>query len=675
MAAQKPESSHEEIHQQVEQAQREVLPAVKLERKEIKMKVTPPPSLLQDVVPSIVMTTIENGKTKTESDTDKIVGISSAPQDSAPAEHREHRQDTLATERIIPSTSFTPSSPKLSSRLTIEQNVSLEKTENLMEFFEDKTKTQMLIPRSAHRTPRTPRTPSPSPLRQSIGLDHLDNLVKLMEQLGNLRDENLRLKTRCDYLESTKTLLMVKSTLEDDDRAIPVARDSNSLPRTIKTKPQTKSTRSEGTGPRILRPRLPSAEDAKCMELDIGESGEHILGGRRKLMYKRSFSTGSLEVPSDITEHSEGDIQRLSDPFEEKLTSSKLSKSPEIKQKSKFSKWAKVKKVLTKQQLSENISSGIKSIKGLGKGAYLRYGPIAGRELTVPSHSVAESRSVDSGVGSGMDGELQDVRRSTSSNEPPSPTRFIERHIDVPTPHVDDCVGIWLGPPEWIEKEREKEKEILMKQSALCESPESEIGSPHSVSGFDATEERLLQIPIPRRQSSPLFLDFEDEEDIDDNELKRTSSYKEKHQGLKPTDESFHKSEKSEKKYKTPWGKMKNMIHTGRKDSVKKKGRKGNTIGAEMDSCGFEEVSETDFDNYDDMKYALEGPVSRSTPKASPVVFRQKQQDKSTSNSPPEQRAELGAGMPGSINVSALLGRYNSIANDLESMFHCVQLV
>lgn len=667
MAAGKPRSSHEEMHVQVEQARREVLPSVELEKKEIKMRVPLPMQMV--TVPSIVMTTVENGKSQNGGDADRIVGITSSPQDSSmnlgqPSSigHPEHGHDKQTSDTTKPLTSHTPSSPKLGSRLTVEQSHSiLEKTENLMEYFEDKKKTQRLAPRSSGKKPRTP---SPSPVRQSIGLDHLDNLVKLMEQLGNLRDENLRLKTRCDYLESTKTLLMVKSNLEDDDSTTIETFDSNSLPRVKKAKPKTKSSSSDGGGPRILRPRLPSAEDAKCIEIDLGDSDQ--APGRSKLVYKRSFSTGSLEVPSDIMEQSEDDVgvQRLSDPFEEKH-SSKLAKSPETKRKTKFSKWAKVKKVLTKQQLSENISSGIKSIKGLGKGAYLRYGPIAGRELTVPSHSVAESRSVDSGVGSGMDGELQDIRRSTSSNEPPSPTRFTERHIDVPTPQVDDCEGIWLGPPEWIEKEREKEKELLKQTSApLSESPKSEgdIGSPHSVSGFEDEGEKFLRIPIPRRQSSPLLLDSGDEDEVVDPELKRTSSCKEQ-QELKDTDEPFHKSEKSEKKHRTPWGKMKNIIHTSRKDSVKKKGRKS---GRESDSFGFEEVSETDFDVYDDMKYVhegyLEGPVSRSTPKASPVVFRQKQQDKSSSNSPPGSSAEHGKKVPttatGSIDVSALLGKF-----------------
>ncbi|KAL4239226.1 hypothetical protein ACF0H5_000043 [Mactra antiquata] len=671
MAAGKPWSDHEEMRVRVEQTQREVVPSVELEKKEIKMRGPPP---LQSSVPSIVMTRVENGKADDNGkshDADEIVGITSGfhgdlatsitAEDHGKPHLTEHGDKSVEKSPLL-----TPSSPKLGSRFTQEESHSIiEKTEDLMEFFEDKKKTQYLVPKRGSSKKKR-RTPSPSPVRQSVGLDHLDNLVKLMEQLGSLRDENSRLKNRCDYLESTKTLLIAKSNLDDDDSNV---FDSNSLPRTKKQKSKSmKVTSSNGSAMRLMRPRLPSAEDAKCLEIDFqGDSSSDQGPCNKSKLFKRSFSTGSLEVPSDIMEQSEDDMktQRLRDPFNNKHASG-LSKSPESKRKSKFSKWARVKKVLNKQQLSENISSGIKSIKGLGKGAYLRYGSIAGRELTVPAHSVAESRSVDSGVGSGMDGEYQDVRKSTSSNEPPSPTsRFIERHIDVPTPQVDDIEGIWLGPPEWIEKEREKEKEELMlKQiaSTLSESPKSEPGdlaSPHSVSAYDEEGEKYLQIPIPRRQSSPLLADSPDEDDFPDKDLKRTTSCKE-HELSKEFDETFHKSEKVEKKHRTPWGKMKNIIHT-RKDSSRRKHHKS---GRESDSFGFEEVSETDLEVYDDLKYVhedyLEGPVSRSTPKASPVVFRQKQRDKSASVSPPSKRKEKTQNIPmtatGTIDVSALLG-------------------
>ena len=43
----------------------------------------------------------------------------------------------------------------------------------------------------------------------SVGIDHLDNLVRLMEQLSSLKEENTNLRKKCAYLEDTKTLLKV----------------------------------------------------------------------------------------------------------------------------------------------------------------------------------------------------------------------------------------------------------------------------------------------------------------------------------------------------------------------------------------------------------------------------------------------------------------------------------
>lgn len=39
-----------------------------------------------------------------------------------------------------------------------------------------------------------------------MGLDHLDNLCKLMEQLSELREANTKLQRRVQYLEDVKTL-------------------------------------------------------------------------------------------------------------------------------------------------------------------------------------------------------------------------------------------------------------------------------------------------------------------------------------------------------------------------------------------------------------------------------------------------------------------------------------
>ncbi|GIY26676.1 uncharacterized protein CDAR_29361 [Caerostris darwini] len=50
------------------------------------------------------------------------------------------------------------------------------------------------------------RSPAAGPAVSKVGLDHLDNLCKLMEQLGELRDTNSKLQKRVQYLEDLKTL-------------------------------------------------------------------------------------------------------------------------------------------------------------------------------------------------------------------------------------------------------------------------------------------------------------------------------------------------------------------------------------------------------------------------------------------------------------------------------------
>lgn len=61
-----------------------------------------------------------------------------------------------------------------------------------------------------------------SPLVPPAGLDHLDNLCKLMEQLGELKDANSRLQKRVQYLEDMKTLQEMHQELDMLDSASPL---------------------------------------------------------------------------------------------------------------------------------------------------------------------------------------------------------------------------------------------------------------------------------------------------------------------------------------------------------------------------------------------------------------------------------------------------------------------
>jgi hypothetical protein len=51
-----------------------------------------------------------------------------------------------------------------------------------------------------------------------VGLDHLDNLCKLMEQLGDLREQNSKLQKRVQYLEDLKNLQEMHKQLQEETK-------------------------------------------------------------------------------------------------------------------------------------------------------------------------------------------------------------------------------------------------------------------------------------------------------------------------------------------------------------------------------------------------------------------------------------------------------------------------
>lgn len=55
---------------------------------------------------------------------------------------------------------------------------------------------------------------APSGGGAKVGLDHLDNLCKLMEQLGDLREQNSKLQRRVQYLEDLKNLQQMHKELQ-----------------------------------------------------------------------------------------------------------------------------------------------------------------------------------------------------------------------------------------------------------------------------------------------------------------------------------------------------------------------------------------------------------------------------------------------------------------------------
>lgn len=636
MAARGPpdDKNHERLYVKVQREERQIIPPVQLARQEIKMTYLPSDQPL----PCIITTSSScEGR---QQETEGIVGMEVSPMGAqsraaVPNMAGPHGSQITTTSVMEMSSTLTTSSSK-KAKVEVKSSSVLFQEEDLLphaqvlEFFEEHGKNiqeQQLHQQSRNLVPQQhKRSASPSPVRQSMGLDHLDNLVKLMEQLSTLRDENLKLKKKCDYLESTKHLLQIKSAVESEIGYL--TQGSNSLPK-AKSKPKS-------VGRSKTRQRLPSAEDAQILESMEVHSESSIKRPKAVPLSKRSFSTGSIDIPSDIMEQSGEDeisekILSLSTNKGRRSSrsSSKAAKSPTAKRKSKTSNWSKIIKVITRQKDPEPY--GI-SVKGSRKS---QPGRPHSKELTVPSSAI-DGRSVDSGVGSGMEADGTEAqRRSTSSGEPMSPPPFTKEEPRQ-RQELDLTSDIWMGPPEWIKKHEDEFSTLTSDQS------EKEVIILKSNDSKDDSD--YLQVPITRRKSSPSLLDHSDrEEDSSDEEeedytlLRRSSSYKIQSTHDNSDIKDVVDSPKIIKKtHKTPLGKVGKIFHV-RKDSVKKQlSKKQKHLG--------EEGLEMDLEGED------EGPIGRSTPRTSPSVPRQRALE--MAESPPSKSFTSH----GTFDVSALMG-------------------
>ncbi|GAB1610682.1 uncharacterized protein LOC115223384 [Argonauta hians] len=576
----------------------------------------------------------------------------SASVGSSLQQQRTSRADQVEVQRS--STSSDQTSPKRNSA-------------HIMEFFQEQEKSFQ----EHFRTLPVPvkdknrRSPSPSMMRQSVGLDHLDNLVRLMEQLTTLRDENNRLKKKCAYLESTKFLLQARSEMSEDEAPLGYM----SLPSKSKQKQQ-KAMRdsSEAVFPATAsdspRQRLSSGDSSQIIEIIETASDQTPKRPKTAKLYKRSFSTGSLEIPFDVLEqdNTEQMTTRVIVSDYNGKDSKSGSKSPGSKKKScKFSKWARVKKILTGQKtmttddfetttmtttMPTTPTTPImrKSLKDGGKASsqlLARQSQTSAQELTVPIVGLTETRSMDSGVSSGVDGDGREggVRTSTSSGGPPSPSALTK---DALTDPLDTGAEWW----RWSDKSR---------QAGVGKAPDSRV--------------QYLNVKgLVRRQSSPSLVAEGGEGsdktiggDRSSPRLHRSSSYK------IPGKSGEEPGSRERKIHKSAWGRMKGMIHT-KKDSVKKKQKKYDKTFPP------EERSETDTETelYSSSSPKLSSEKSNKkqlktassdskagTPQISPSLFHQRSSVRSSgSESSKSKHSSAKKKLPqtGKVDVEALVG-------------------
>ncbi|XP_059350541.1 uncharacterized protein LOC130693334 isoform X3 [Daphnia carinata] len=208
-----------------------------------------------------------------------------------------------------------------------------------------------------------------SPVKPEAGLDHLDNLCKLMEQLGELRDANTRLQKRVHYLEDMKTLQEMHQELDlfvgsdstastsmhkadaGADRSLDSLDSSETLPITqaellgsIHT--ADKSTNNSSDHPSGRQPRSPAGKKIK--------SNHHMKFKKPGTLLKyreRSKSVGFDEnvVPPITSEENEVDYDNAvnasttSTPSPDSYKLPGTSVTPRGRPKTKVSKWTRVK--------------------------------------------------------------------------------------------------------------------------------------------------------------------------------------------------------------------------------------------------------------------------------------------------------------------------------------------
>lgn len=213
MAARGPpdDKNHERLYVKVQREERQTIPPVQLARQEIRMTYLP----LDQPLPCII-TTSSSCEGRQQQETEGIVGMEVGPLGAqsmvaVPNMAGPHGNQITTTSVMEMSSTMTTSSSKKATKVEVKSSPSVSFQEEdlphaqVLEFFEEHGKNiqeqqqQQQQQQSKTLVPQQyKRSASPSPVRQSIGLDHLDNLVKLMEQLSTLRDENLKLKKKCD---------------------------------------------------------------------------------------------------------------------------------------------------------------------------------------------------------------------------------------------------------------------------------------------------------------------------------------------------------------------------------------------------------------------------------------------------------------------------------------------
>ncbi|GFS34054.1 uncharacterized protein NPIL_365711 [Nephila pilipes] len=194
-----------------------------------------------------------------------------------------------------------------------------------------------------HNVPSAPselQPPASAPTKKSqsdsnakVGLDHLDNLCKLMEQLSDLKETNVKLRRRIQYLEDIKTLQEIHKEMTDERKLCSSGLSEDEIQ-------QLKNKVCDSEESEQSKDSIAGNEDM----LEV-PSSEHLLGLYRS---KTANQIGERGHKSRSTVASK----------ERRERSKSVGHSGHSKNKKRPSRWSKVKEVLGIEKNDELSANG-----------------------------------------------------------------------------------------------------------------------------------------------------------------------------------------------------------------------------------------------------------------------------------------------------------------------------
>ena len=497
-------------------------------------------------------------------------------------------------------------------------------------------------PRFRSKTRSRSRSPC-TPCYGGVGLEHLDNLVRLLEQLTELKAQNRSLRKKCHYLENTKSLLQVHNVM---------LKDHGHTSGSPKVRGRSRSTKHSVSRSKVLQHQHVS--DGGLLGHYVSDSSDEEDREQTRTkpnkLTQRSQSVGSINVDLvdiDLTlgtthtslihhhHHQRHRISKRSDKhskdfnrFESMFSKSKIS-----------SKWERVKKVfsgkpeasskspepatISAEQLVRANSKYCKppsSLPQMIPGAFADPGAMLERHMrastspTSPTLEPSSPVSVESEpvipsviaddqdiseqmlVAGGVDSVVDVDGGSSSCGGGTSPAAT----------SVDDIDFRLLPPPSPSPSSTSSKPPAS--PPIMADTEQHQQQQQQKSSNFLTVKQTSLR----RRQSSPTLC-LSDDSDAASAEIrgdslelprsphmKRSSSFKVTKSSETFTDVSDDSSTKSgaagskgaagegSRKYhshRSAWGRVKDIIHT-RKDSLKRKNKRSNSAGDMLPDAG-----------------------------------------------------------------------------------------